>query len=300
MTLDALLQERSVTRAAARLGLSVPAVSHALARLRERFDDELLVRTGRSMSLTPRAEALRERVRTLVEDGNRLLERETSFDPARIRRTFTVHATDHVLLVLGPILAEVLRTRAPGVNLSFLSSGTEDWLRLREGTSDLSVCLPGHFPGEFLTRALFEDRFVCAVSRSHPRVGKRLALADYLALEHVVVSPLGTPSAVDAILAKRGLSRTIRATVPYFLTGLHLLTHTDAILTVSERAARALEKPFDLKLLPPPLELPTYSLNLLWHPRVDRDPENVWLREQFVEAARRTEPRVRKLKSVQH
>jgi DNA-binding transcriptional LysR family regulator len=284
-TLDALLQEANVTLAARRLGLSTPAASHALARIRERLGDPILVRAGRHMVLTPRAEELRPQVRSLVEDATRVLRAAVPFSPRDLTRTFTIYTTDHVLLVLGPALDRILREEAPEVCLRFLPSVMEDWVPLREGAADLSVCILGHFPPEFRTRRLFADRFVCVVRKDHPRVGRRLTLDAFLALEHVVVSPLGRPSHVDAVLAERGLERRIRRVVPFFIAGLLMAASTDYVLTVSDRAALALAPMLGLRVMEPPLPLATYSLNLLWHPRLDDEPANRWLRDVFIRAA---------------
>src|SRR5512136_2063262 len=181
LTLDALLQEANVTLAARRVGLSTPATSHALARIRERLDDPLLVRAGRRMVLTPRAEKLRPQVRSLVEEAPRVLSAAVPFSPRELNRSFTIFTTDHVLLVLGPTVDRILRKEAPNVSLRFLPSVTDDWIPLRDGAADLSVCILGHFPPEFRTRQLFTDRFVCVVREDHPRVGRRLTLDEYLA-----------------------------------------------------------------------------------------------------------------------
>jgi DNA-binding transcriptional LysR family regulator len=290
VALDALLQEGSVTRAARRVGLSTPAMSHALARARTRVEDPILVRAGRSMVLTPRAEQLRPQVRSLVEEATRALSPTTPFSPRSMRRTFTIYTTDHVLLVLGPVVDRILREEAPGASLRFLPSVAEDWVPLRDGVADLSVCILGHFPEEFRTRRLFTDRFVCVVRKDHPRVGRRLSLDQYLALDHVVVAPLGRRSHVDDVLAGRGLERRIRRTVPYFLSGLHMVAGSDDVLTVSDRAAAALEDTLGLRLVDPPLPLAPYGLNLLWHPRLENEPGNRWLREVFVRAAAEAAP----------
>lgn len=290
LALDALLQEANVTVAARRLGLSTPAASHALARIRERLGDPILVRAGRAMVLTPRAEELRPLVRSLVEDATRVLGAAAPFSPAALERTFTIFTTDHVLLVLGPALDRTLRAEAPGVTLRYLPSAEEDWIPLRDGTADLSVCIPGHFPAEFRTRRLFTDRFTCVVREGHPRVGRRLTLEQYLDLDHLVVAPLGRTSAVDAALAGRGLARRIRRVVPFFLAGLHAVAAGDHVLTVSERAAAALAPRLGLRLLEPPLPLPAYPLNLMWHPRLENEPANRWLREVFVRAAGEVAP----------
>ena len=290
LTLDALLQEANVTLAAKRLGLSTPAASHALARIRERLGDPILVRAGRLMVLTPRAEELRPLVRSLVEDATRVMSAAVPFSPRELTRTFTVFTTDHVLLVLGPTLDRILRQEAPDVCLRFLPSVMEDWVPLRDGAADLSVCILGHFPAEFKTRQLFTDRFVCVVRKDHPGVGRRLTLDQYLALDHIVVSPLGRPSHVDAVLAERGLARRVRRIVPFFNAGLLLAAVTDDVLTVSDRAALALAPALGLRVIEPPLPLSSYSLNLLWHPRLENEPANRWLRDVFVRAAREAAP----------
>lgn len=290
MTLDALLQEENVTLAARRLGLSTPAASHALARIRERLADPILVRAGRRMVLTPRAEQLRPQVRSLVEDATRVLSALAPFSPRDVRRTFTIFTTDHVLLILGPVVDRILREEAPDVSLRFLPSVADDWIPLRDGVADLSVCILGHFPPEFRTRQLFTDRFVCVVRENHPKVGKRLTLDEFLALDHIVVAPLGRRSHVDTVLADRGLERRIRLVVPYFLAGLLAAAQGDYVLTVSDRAARALAPTLPLRVIEPPLPLPSYALNLLWHPRLETEPANQWLRDVFVRAAREAAP----------
>jgi DNA-binding transcriptional LysR family regulator len=290
LALDALLQEGNVTHAARRLGLSTPATSHALARIRTRLGDPVLVRAGRRMVLTPRAERLRPQVRSLVEDATRALSPAAPFAPRSIERTFTIFTTDHVLLVLGPVVDRILRAEAPGVSLRYLPSVVEDWIPLRDGAADLSVCILGHFPAEFRTRKLFTDAFTCVVRQDHPRVGQRITLDEYLALDHVVVAPLGRPSHVDAVLAERGLARRIRRVVPYFLSGLLMAAQSDDVLTVSDRAALALATTLRLRLVEPPLPLAPYTLNLLWHPRLENEPANRWLREVFVRAAAEAAP----------
>lgn len=285
LTLDALLQEGSVTRAARRLGLSTPAASHALARIRDRLGDPLLVRAGRSMTLTPRADELRPLVRSLVAEATRVLSSPRVFEPSTLSRTFTIYATDQALLVLGPCVDRLVRAEAPDVTLRFLPSVVDDWIPLRDGTADLSVCLPGPFPPEFRTRQLLTERFACVVRRDHPRVGRRLTLDTYLALDHIVVAPLGKPSQVDQVLAERGQQRRIRRVVPYFAAALHLVTVTDHVLTISASAAGAVAETLAIRVMEPPIRLPSYAVNLLWHPRLDNEPANQWLRDVFVRAA---------------
>jgi DNA-binding transcriptional LysR family regulator len=285
LALDAMLQEGNVTRAARRLGLSTPAASHALGRIRARLGDPLLVRSGRSMALTPRAEQLRPLVRSLVEDATRVLSSPGPFEPRSLRRTFTIYATDHALLVLGSAVDRRVKVEAPDVTLRFLPSLVDDWTALRDGAADLSICLPGVFPPEYRTRPLLTERFVCVARKEHPRVGRRVTLDAYLALDHVVVAPLGKPSYVDQVLAERGLARRIRWVTPYFASALHLVASTDYVLTVSESAVRAVMDTLPLRVLEPPVALPPYAVNLLWHPRLDNEPANAWLRDVFGRAA---------------
>lgn len=282
--LDALLQEASVSRAARRLGLSTPAVSHALARLRERFDDPLLVRAGRRMVLTPRAEELKPRVRDAVSVASAVFEPRGDFDPARVERGFTVSVTDYVLLVFGGAIDEAISHAAPGLDLQFVPNAVDDAERLRTGTTDLAVGIYGDLPPELKLRPIITDRFVCVVREDHPDVKKRLTLRRFVSLEHIQVAPRGRPGGyVDELLAARGLARRVARAVPYFQVALEMAARSDRVLTVSERIARKLGPQLGLRVLEPPLPLEPFALSLLWHPRLDADPAHRWLRSSLVE-----------------
>lgn len=286
-TLDALLQEGSVTRAARRVGLSTPAMSHALARIRERLGDPIMVRAGRGMVLTPRAEALKARVHAVVEEARQTLEPERPFVPAEVARAFVVHASDYVLDVLGVALDRILREEAPRVALRFVPNTPEDPARLRDGAADLAVGIYGDLPQEMRSRQLITDRLVCAVRRDHPGVGKRLSLAQFLRLPHIQIAPRGKPGGyLDDVLRERGLTRQVARAVPFFLTALELTAQTDYVLTVSERIARRSAPSLGLRLLEPPLELQPHALSLVWHPRFDGDAGHRFLRDVFLRAAR--------------
>jgi DNA-binding transcriptional LysR family regulator len=294
VALDALLQEASVTRAGERVGLSTPAMSHALGRLREHLEDPLLVRAGRGMVLTPRAVALQPRVRAVLSEAGAVLTPERAFEPARLERTFRIHATDHVLTVLGATLDRLAAREAPRASLQFIPNAPDDAALLREGSIDLAVGVYSGLPPELRTQRLFEDRFVCVVREGHPKVGRKLSLEQFLALEHVQIAPRGRPGGyLDALLAARDQRRRVARAVPYFLAGLHLVAETDYLLTLSERVARALAPRFGLKLLAPPLPLEPYVLSHIWHPRQDADPAHRWLREVLVRAARAAAPAFR-------
>ena len=285
-TLDALLQEGSVTGAARRVGLSTPAMSHALARVRERLGDPILVRSGRGMLLTPRAEALRARVHTLVGEARLTLQPDRPFVPAELARTFVVHATDHVLAILGKVFDRILRDEAPRVALRFVPNSSDDPAMLRDGSADLAVGIYGDLPQEMRTRQLLTDRFVCVVREGHPGVGKRLTLEQFVQIPHIQVAPRGKPGGyLDDVLAERGLVRHVARAVPFFLTALHLASETDYVLTISERLAGAMAARLGLRILEPPLPLRPYALSLVWHPRFDGDPAHRWLREVFTRAA---------------
>lgn len=287
VSLDALLQEGSVSVAARRVGLSTPAMSHALARLRERLGDPLLVRSGRGMHLTPRALALKAQVHQVVADARRALEPERPFVANTLERTFIVHVTDYVLAVLGPAVDALLRAESPQVCVRFLPNTPDDSTLLRDQGSDLAVGIYGALPQEMRTRQLLTDRFVCVVRDGHPAAAGRFTIEDYVSLLHVQVAPRGKPGGyIDDVLRERGLSRTVSRAVPYFVSALQLVSQTDYVLTVSERIARAYADTLRLQILEVPVPLRPYALSLVWHPRVDAEPAHHYLRDVFLRAAR--------------
>jgi DNA-binding transcriptional LysR family regulator len=300
VSLDALLQEGSVTGAARRVGLSTPAMSHALARIRERLGNPILVRSGRGMLLTPRALALKPQVHTVVTEARRTLEPEQPFVASELSRTFVVHATDYVITVLGAAVDRILRQEAPKVCLRFVPNTPDDPALLRDQGSDLAVGIYGELPQEMRNRQLLTDRFVCVVRREHPATKKRFTLEQFVGIPHIQVAPRGKPGGyIDDVLQERGLSRTVARAVPYFVTALQLAAETDYVLTVSERIARHFAKSLAIEVLEPPVKLRPYALSLVWHPRMDGDHAHRFLREVFLRAAaeaagdRHEEPRTR-------
>ncbi len=286
VALDALLQEGSVTGAARRVGLSTPAMSHALARIRERLGDPMLVRSGRGMLLTARALALKPQVHSVVTEARRTLEPVRPFVASELSRTFVVHATDYVLTILGAAVDRILRTEAPQVCVRFVPNTPDDPALLRGQGSDLAVGIYGDLPQEMKSRRLLTDRFVCVVRQGHPAIKKRFALEQFANLPHIQVAPRGKPGGyIDDVLHEQGLTRTVARAVPYFVTALQLVAETDYVLTISERIARRFAEPLSLAVLEVPLKLRPYALSLVWHPRVDSDPGHSFLREVFARAS---------------
>ena len=282
-----LHDERHVTRAARRAGLSQPAMSRALDRLRDMFGDALFVRTPRGMLPTARADELVPRVRSVLQATDALL-RPASFDPTTLVRTFVIGTTDFPDAELMPRLVAVLAREAPGVTLQsrpFDATTVGD--ALASGRLDVILSIREAIPAEARMTKLYDERFLCAVRRDHPGVGKRLTLERYCALPHLLIAPSGNPgSRVDSLLAARGLSRRVVVRVHTFLSAPAIVASSDLVLTAPARVLEPLARPFRLRLLPPPLEVPPISLHVAWHPRVDDDPAHAWFRGILVRASR--------------
>lgn len=285
-TLDALLQEGSVSGAARKVGLSTPAMSHGLSRIRAKIGDPILVRSGRGMLLTPRAEALKPRVHAIVVEARKALEPSRPFVASELTRPFTVLASDYVLCVLGVALDRILRAEAPRAVVRFLPNTANDGEALRDGGADLAVGIYGSLPQETRTRQLLTDRFVVAARADHPEVGKRLSLEQFTRIPHIQVAPRGLPGGyVDDVLRKKKLSRHVARGVPYFLPALYLTAQSDYLLTVSERVFEELGASLGLRAHPVPIKLQPYALSLVWHPRFDGDRAHEFVRSVFLRAA---------------
>jgi DNA-binding transcriptional LysR family regulator len=286
VVLRALLSERHVTRAAARVGLSQSATSHALSRLRELYADPLLVRSGRTLTLTPRAARLLPGLERGLGDLEGVVAREPEFEPTTARRTFTIGMADYLqALIVGPLLRQ-LATSAPGIDLSVVTF--PNWQELLQtGAVDLALSISKQAAPGLSHQPLFEEGFVCMVRRDHPTIKKAPSLEKYLAQRHVVVAPNGTPgSLIDDMLAERGLERRTALRVTNFLIAPVVVCETDLVNTMPSRLARQLSRTYPLRLVPPPLELPSFEHCMFWHPRLAHDPAQRWLRD-FVAAVSR-------------
>ena len=278
LTLDVLLAEGSVARAAERLRLSPSAMSRALARLRETTGDPLLVRAGRGLVPTPRAIALREQVSQLVEGAQSVLRPARRLNLRQLVRTFTLRTSDGFVENFGPALLARVAEKAPGVRLSFLQKTDKDSTPLRLGAVDLETGVVGpSLAPELRTQALFQDRFVAVVRRGHALARGELTPARYAGGRHILVSRRGLERGpIDDALAGLALGRDIAATVGSFATALALARASDLVASVPERHTGKLRD--GMVSLSLPLALPVFSVAILWHPRLDADPAHRWLR----------------------
>ncbi|NNH80956.1 LysR family transcriptional regulator [Rhizobium laguerreae] len=278
VTLDVLLAEGSVARAAQRLRLSPSAMSRALARLRETTGDPLLVRAGRGLVPTPRALELRERVGRIVEDAQAVLRPAEALDLGQLVRTFTLRTSEGFAESFGPDLIARLGRQAPGVRLRFVQKPDKDSAPLRDGTVDLETGVVGGTTGpEVRAQALFRDRFIGVVRLGHPLCEREMTPSLYAAGQHIYVSRRGLDKGpIDDALNALGLERQVATIVSGFSTALALARTSDLIASVPERHTGAVRA--GMHSFPVPVPTPEITVSLLWHPRMDADPAHRWLR----------------------
>jgi DNA-binding transcriptional LysR family regulator len=285
---DALVEERSVTRAAQRTGVTQGAMSNTLAHLRELFEDPLFRRTAHGLEPTPRALAVAEPVRQAL----RLFEATLappSFDPMSAERTFVVAASDYVEFVLMPPLMRRLAKEAPGVRIEVRPWGLHEVpTSLARAEVDLMIGFYDQVPRGYRDAILFEEEYVCIVRKGHPGVRSKLTLARYLELEHVLVSQrAGSAGSVDRALLAQGKRRRIAARVSHFLMVPMLVARTDLVAALSRRVAEPLASPLGLKMLAPPLALPRGRIGQVWHEQMQSDPAQRWFRDLIASVASR-------------
>jgi DNA-binding transcriptional LysR family regulator len=278
VTLDVLLSEGSVARAAKRLRLSPSAMSRALARLRETMGDPLLVRAGRGLVPTPRALELRERAGQLVQDAQAILRPADKLDLKQLVRTFTLRTREGFAENFGPALIALVGKEAPGVRLRFVPKPDRESAPLRDGSVDLETGVVGEATGpEVRAQALFRDRFVGVVRAGHALAKGRMTPARYAAGRHIQISRRGLDRGpIDEALAPLGLQREIATIVGEFSAALALARASDLIASVPERHTGNLRA--GMHSFPLPVAMPPITVSLLWHPRQDADPAHRWLR----------------------
>jgi DNA-binding transcriptional LysR family regulator len=278
VTLDVLLTEGSVARAAQRLRLSPSAMSRALARLRAATCDPLLVRAGRGLVPTPLALELRDRVGQLVQDGEAVLRPAEKLNLKQLVRTFTLRTSDGFVENFGAALVARISEEAPGVRLRFLPKPDRDSAPLREGIVDLETGVIGKMTSpEVRTQALFRDRFIGVVRAGHPLSKRKITPSRYALGRHVVDSRHDVDKApIDEALRALGLEREIVMIVSGFSTALALARGSDLIASVPERHTGNLRA--GMHSFPLPVATLKITVSLLWHPRLDADPAHRWLR----------------------
>jgi DNA-binding transcriptional LysR family regulator len=284
--LDALLAERSVTRAAARVGIGQSAMSHNLARLRELFSDELLTRGSEGMRLTPHAVTLLQPVRTMLAQVEALVLRDQAFDPATAVRTFRFGLPDDLEILIVPALLARMREIAPGIHLRLYNFDASRLLdNLDADEMDLAIGYDASQLGQFhhKRRKLYTETFLCMFNAEKIGIAPPISLEDYVRLPHVLTSLRPGRSVhgiVDEALGKLGLRRSVALTTPRFLTVPYLVARAPVIVTMGARLARLFAAELGLSLSPPPVELSEVTVSLLWHTSYDHDPAHVWLRGQ--------------------
>lgn len=282
--LVALLEEKHVSKAAARAQLSQPAMSRALQRLRTVFDDELLVRTPSGYQLTPRAERAKRELAATVPQLNRLLV-EDAFDAAESSESFRLAGTDYAATVFGTTLVDGLLRQAPRIHVTWENGYRDAFAAIEEGTVDLAFRAL-RAPAGLSSESLFEDRYVCVVAESHPLAREvRLSLSAFLSADHVDIAILDdNEPGIDRRLAAQNARRVIRASVPSAEFALELARDSRLLVTMPFRQVHRLGVPDGTRAIAAPPEIESLVYQMTWHPRLDGDPAHRWLRERTRQA----------------
>ena len=295
---DVLLRKRNVTRSAEALGISQPAMSNGLQRLRKLFNDPLLVRTSNGMSPTERAEALQPLVREIVMRVEKAVESQQDFDPARAVRVFRISVSDYTESTLVPPLLRHMRSRAPNVTLDFLTPSDVTFADLEHGNVDMVINRFDDLPESFHQRTVWKYGFSCLCSPHNP-VRHDFDLESYLSASHIWVSKTGMgvgvgvePGAtqqlgwVDDALAKQGRTRRIRVFTRHYQAAMKLAEMRDLVVTLPSRAANLARDNPDLVILDSPFEIPEIELTMAWSPLLHHNPAHQWMRGVIAEVAK--------------
>lgn len=286
---DAIQTERNLTRAAKRVGLSQPAMSNALARLRQAVGDPLFKRTSQGMIPTARALQLAEPIRQALDLIQNGLRSRPEFDHGSSRRTFVIAAEDYGEVVILPRLLDWLVRVAPGVSVQVRPEpGSRLQRELEDGSVDMAIDFFRLRSKGFTSQHILEDALVTMARTDHPLAGENINLTDYVELPHVVLKPrTSTVPVVDRALERLQRIRTIAAHVPHFMSMPLIVQKSDLLCTLPRRMADVFADNFRLRVLKTPIELPTVPVYLLWHTSLDKDPGHRWLRSAVSELCRR-------------
>jgi len=279
-----LLLEKRVAAVAEKLDMAQPSVSNALARLRRLLDDELFFRTPRGMEPTSYALQIAEPISYALSTIRSTLNQQNTFDPGTSKRRFTIGMTDIGEIYFLPRLMDILARVAPQVTISTVRNTAVN-LRdeMEAGHVDVAIGLLPQLKAGFFQRRLFLQRYVCMFRKGHALDKSKISLKEFSQAEHVMVISSGTGHAkVDEILEKKGIARRVRLAVPHFVAVGHLLATTDMVATVPERYAQECAIPFSLRFAKHPVALPDVGINIFWHAKAHREPENQWLRNLIV------------------
>jgi DNA-binding transcriptional LysR family regulator len=284
----AIDEHRHITKAAKVLGITQPALSHALGRLRLLLDDDLFVKSSKGMIPTPRAVKLSEPVRSLLSQFESDILGIETFDPSKMQRAFRIYTTDLIDSLLLPPLLKIFESSAPGAQIASQAapfSLPREELEL--GKCDLAIAgFFGDLPDGFYQQKLFSDGFVSAVRKDHPRLGKKreLSLNEFCNERHLLVAPGGELRAkVDDLIAKKKLQRTIVAGLNAFMSLAWIIPESDCIFTGPSRLVRQIERAFPVHILTPPVKIPDITITQVWHERNNKDAGHRWLREHIRE-----------------
>lgn len=288
--LDALLRERSVTRAAEAMDITQPAMSNALKRLRRLLDDPILVRTAGGMQPTARAEQLQRPVRNALAQVETVIAPSQDFDPATAERLFTLLITDYAASVLMPHVVSTLEAEAPHIALNILSAAGDAVGQIERGEADFLVNQVGRLPANFRYQRLWHDRLACLIRRDHPALleaGGKLTLEAFLAQRHILITQTGLGlSDLDEALADRGLTRQISVLTRHYQLPRQLVAESNMIAALPARIARYQARHLGLAVLEPPLDLADFEIGIAWGALDHHDPAHRWLRERIVRIAR--------------
>lgn len=287
-TFLALMEERNVTRAAARMGITQPALSNVLSRLREMLRDPLFIRERYGMRPTPKAEELAPRVAAAVAELDALILGQQSFDPAAAQHVLTVAPNSYVELVLMPAIVARVAERAPGIKLRLTPYGAD--LAATGVTSGQTALVLGRIqdpPDNLVVQHLMDEGFGCIVRADHPTVGKRLSRPQFEALKHVNVVPPGKLRVgLFQVFDRQRLRRDVAVSVTHFLAVPEMIAVTDYCATLPSLLCRRLATDRRLKVLKPPVDLGTFPVEMAWHVRYRNDPAHTWLRALIGEVAK--------------
>ena len=287
LAFDALITERHVSRAAAAVGLSQPAMSHALAKLRQQFDDPLLARTSTGLEPTPKALDLIEPVREAIRQVNRLFTEGPSFDPRTSSDAFAVRMGDLNEVLFLPQLLRMLQERAPNMTVTVEHLPPSETVRALEASAiDFAVSALIKHSKSVHSVELSRDRMVCVMRKGHPAADRRLTLRAFLSLRHLrIVQSAGDVRFVEEALSRRGLRRRVVATTPHWLAASYMIERSDLVTALPESMMRRLNRDGRFVVRALPVGGNEFSWRLYWHRRYDARPAHRWIRQLFEAAA---------------